>query len=362
MKAGEIIQGKANNLPFNPRPTLHFSLNYPIIKENHSNQEVKNRKYCIIEPAEHIKNQFYGGYIQDLIVLGDYTLSKDSIIFVPKSEEFNFQEALEDREVIFYDETTVTVADYAIKYIREKISSFDFEQNDILSSTKEVNGDAEIIFTYKKDQKKFKYKDLILNLLGGSYFGLHSNSYPGIINSILSGFATPLRKDDLPISNSETKKALICLNFHLKKLKEKILFFPASQEYIENWSQELYENIKDSSPFYDPEELPVFYRVIASMENKDEIHEMLENTRLLTSEDFGFLKTHNEKYFLSVDLFDLEQYRVEGDPPQQNNFPTSECQMISHYEEKLPYIPSRYSPEVVSLMLKIFKCDPINFR
>lgn len=87
MIAGELYPHR-KEMVVQARWTLHWTLNSVIHPENHTgiNGEACKRKYCIIEPFAECQKQFYGGNFQDMMLLGDHSLSTQAIIFVPETE------------------------------------------------------------------------------------------------------------------------------------------------------------------------------------------------------------------------------------------------------------------------------------
>ena len=66
------------------RMTLHW---YPQnICEEHYVWSLKNKDFVIIEKASKIKPYIYGGYCKDIMTLGSYQLSNESIICVPETK------------------------------------------------------------------------------------------------------------------------------------------------------------------------------------------------------------------------------------------------------------------------------------
>lgn len=87
MRAGAMINNKP--IPYNQampsRSTIHFSWNQ---FSNYStlDSQFLQRPYCIIERLGAVQDQLYGGNPYDVMVVGDWILSKDSSIIVPSSQ------------------------------------------------------------------------------------------------------------------------------------------------------------------------------------------------------------------------------------------------------------------------------------
>ncbi|AIL13520.1 hypothetical protein IM40_08550 [Candidatus Paracaedimonas acanthamoebae] len=87
MRAGAMINNKPipSNQAMPSRSTIHFSWNQ---FSNYStlDSQFLQRPYCIIERLGAVQDQLYGGNPYDVMVVGDWILSKDSSIIVPSSQ------------------------------------------------------------------------------------------------------------------------------------------------------------------------------------------------------------------------------------------------------------------------------------
>jgi hypothetical protein len=86
--AGESIKGEIvpSDCVIPSRATIHFSWNKPLDSKHHTDKTILKRPYCIIESAAEVIEQWYGGWTEDLMVIGDYVLSERSTILVPEQE------------------------------------------------------------------------------------------------------------------------------------------------------------------------------------------------------------------------------------------------------------------------------------
>ena len=221
------------------RSTLHFSWNHVLRPGAHSDKSLHNRKYIVLEKAKHVGDQFSGGYHEDVLIVGPYTLSEESMIFVPHGEVEEIRSTNRGFKgvLVDYDQGHIEKANACIREASLDLVIGSFGESGFPPWFLEFNGQQLPAETFLKP------------LWANRYWGLHRDWRLGFVDKLLeflnAGFAqayvfgTDCWTDYIQHPN-EVRIALELLDFHRQKLGQELNMFPwRVREYLQMRNHEL---------------------------------------------------------------------------------------------------------------------------
>jgi len=231
-EGGTMIAGAAIGTRIPPpnrampeRSSLHFAWNKPVSVKATADRGMLKRKYAIIETFKALETKWYGGYHDDIVIIGNHKLSKDAIIFVPEGES----ESLEAENF----NTLATIISYPKESTGAKAAE-EHIKNKLGITVKSVNPgtfrdwEIEITSEIKEAQIK-KAHEIFKPILGNRHWGIHEESPHGIVDLILGylnhnfrvAFMSDAFLDEL-LEPREIERALVLLRYYRQKLGEEV--------------------------------------------------------------------------------------------------------------------------------------------
>lgn len=161
------------------RPTLHLTLNHMV--EDHRLNTHSTSPFAVMIPFSELREQIYGGYAEDLFLLGPLSLSTSTLAFVPleKLPEMKQQLAQFKGKIVPYS---------------SKEQSLTQAINAQLDSLKAYKVEIKNLNEIKVGPKTFFHKEFILPFMEENknfFFGLHATSPFVLIEFALDKLCRP---------------------------------------------------------------------------------------------------------------------------------------------------------------------------
>ena len=242
MIAGAAIQNINGTtiIPSMPeRSSLHFAWNKPVSKVATADKEILKRKYAIIETFKALETKWYGGYHDDIVIIGNHNLSEDAIIFVPdeESESLKAQNPRTLATILSYSKE-LTGAKAAEEHIKKTLGI----------TVKSVNPETYRDWEIEINSDRVKAHAIFEPILENRHWGIHEESPHGIVDLILGylnhNFRAAFMGDDFLgelLEPREIERALVLLDYNRKKLREE----------VKNHSKEIQNFLKERDPIID---------------------------------------------------------------------------------------------------------------
>jgi hypothetical protein len=306
MRAGALSEDKVipSGQAMLSRSTLHFSWNgfseYSMTEDRR--EKFFSRPYCIMERLQAVQNQLYGGNPYDVMVVGDYRLSENSLIIVPRSEfhELEQNKGLFKGEVIPYEHNE-TARDKAEQIMRNK----NLPNIKLISGAFGPEWIVQVTYpTYYPCYSRPTEEDarcLLKSFFQGKYWGTHGSSPLGIVDNILIYLNHPFvfthlgdhRIANRIVSPEEIERALILYDYHYQKLRSSQQGLPetlsARDSELRGWFNLIRKQLelsKKGCSIY--ENICIFKKLVKHKDDEDKISQICR-------EEERFMRCSNDK-------------------------------------------------------------------
>jgi hypothetical protein len=260
------------------RSSLHFAWNKPVSVEATADRGMLKRKYAIIETFKALETKWYGGYHDDIVIIGNHKLSKDAIIFVPEGES----ESLEAEN----SNTLATIISYPKESTGAKAAEEHIKKT-LGITVKSVNPGTSRDWEIEINSDRVKAHAIFELIIGNRHWGIHEESPHGIVDLILGylnhnfrvAFMSDAFLDEL-LEPREIERALVLLRYYRQKLGGE----------IETLSKEIQTFLEERDPVIDKWlgllelEVDIRKKGKSIFQNKTILHRLMDNLHENTHE------------------------------------------------------------------------------